>query len=190
MARNQPATEGRRIEDIIDSLIEARKNFLGLLIEQIDGGDVVVALDAAIVEVKRSTYKLGRLHPDAELLSLKRWSEIGELGILVERGRDKKAGMSKKELGAWRNAVVSAMNDHTAGIVTELEQQQASLRPASKMNPRDKYCYERMKKGDLLKAIMAAVNRRKGWEPLETVQGVSQAAKRHARKHGLKWPLR
>lgn len=27
------------------------------------------------------------------------------------------------------------------------------------------------------------------WEPLETVQAVSQAAKRHANKHGLPWPI-
>jgi hypothetical protein len=56
--------------------------------------------------------------------------------------------------------------------------------------PRDKYIYERMKKGDSLKKIMEDVNRRRRWEPLTTTQGVSQAAKRHAEKHGLTWPLR
>jgi hypothetical protein len=61
---------------------------------------------------------------------------------------------------------------------------------ATKANPRDKFCYEQRVKRIPLKTIMQKVNKRKGWEPLETVQGVSQAAKRHAQAQGLTWPSR
>jgi hypothetical protein len=98
--------------------------------------------------------------------------------------------MSEEEVNEWKNETISAMTDHTEMIVSELERLRSSLRAPAKVNPRDKYCYERMKKGDLLKAIMDAVNERSQWDPLATVQGVSQAAKRHAENHGLKWPLR
>jgi hypothetical protein len=61
------------------------------------------------------------------------------------------------------------------------------MRP--RINARDKYCYDRMTKGDTLAKIKEAVNRRKKWEPLYTEPGVSQAAKRYAKKHGKKWPI-
>jgi hypothetical protein len=172
------------------NLIVARRQVLRLLIDHLNGNAVHPAFDAAILDVKRAAHKLSRHHPDAELLPLVQWSEIGELGILSDFQRGKKANMSDKEIIEWRSNVVSAMSGHTERIVSELKQQRASHRTSAKVNPRDKYCYEGIKKGDSLKEIMDAVNVRRQWEPLTTVQGVSQAAKRHAEKHGLKWPLR
>ena len=61
--------------------------------------------------------------------------------------------------------------------------------PKRKVNPRDKYCYEQMAKGRSLKEIMAAVNKRKVWEPIATVQGISAAARRYANANVLPWPL-
>lgn len=58
-------------------------------------------------------------------------------------------------------------------------------------NPqRDRFIYERMKKGDSLKDIKTALETRPTWEVLHTEQAISQAAKRYAKKHGMKWPLR
>jgi hypothetical protein len=57
------------------------------------------------------------------------------------------------------------------------------------VNPRDKYCYNRMSRGDSLQVIKNAINRRRGWDPLDTIQGVSAAAKRYAIKHGRPWPI-
>jgi hypothetical protein len=56
------------------------------------------------------------------------------------------------------------------------------------VNPRDKFCYYQMKKGKLLKTIMNEVNKNSRWDSLYSPQGVSAAARRFARKHGLPWP--
>ena len=54
---------------------------------------------------------------------------------------------------------------------------------------RDRYCYTQLKAGKALKEIQTGVNRQQGWDPLETPQAVSQAAKRYAQRHGKKWPI-
>jgi hypothetical protein len=54
---------------------------------------------------------------------------------------------------------------------------------------RDRYCYTQLKAGKALKEIQQHVNDKKGWEPLETTAGVSQAASRYAKRHGLDWPI-
>ena len=75
-------------------LLVARKQVLGLLIDQVNGSNVYETLDAAILEVKRAAHKLSRYHPEAEILPLNQWSEIKELGILCAHARGKKADMS------------------------------------------------------------------------------------------------
>jgi hypothetical protein len=60
---------------------------------------------------------------------------------------------------------------------------------ATRNDKRDKFCYEQRRKGRSLKDIMAAVNKRRSWEPIATPQGVSQAAKRYALAKKLPWPL-
>jgi hypothetical protein len=190
MSRTLSATDRHHLLEAIDHLITARKQILQLLTAQVNGGDVHEALDDAIRKVKRAASKLSRYHPDAEILPLKHWSEIGELAILCDHERCKKPAMKEKEIRSWKSTVISAMSTHTAGIVSEIEQRRTALGAPAKPNPRDKYCYERMKKGDSLKKIMATVNNRRRWYPLDTIQGVSQAAKRHAQNHGLKWPVR
>jgi hypothetical protein len=183
-------TDRHHVLDAYERLIAARKQVGQLLIDQLNGSNVDEALDNAILVVKRAAHKLSRYHPDAELLPLAQWSQIEELDILAEHGRHKKTRMSAKKLGEWRDKTESAMRAHTEMIVSELERQRTTLRSRARMNPRDKYCYERMRKGDSLQQIMEAVNRRRRWEPLLTIQGVSQAAKRHALSQGQPWPLR
>jgi hypothetical protein len=54
---------------------------------------------------------------------------------------------------------------------------------------RNRYCYNQLRAGKSLKDIRLNVNARQGWNPLESYQAVSQAAKRYAQRHGLPWPL-
>jgi hypothetical protein len=61
---------------------------------------------------------------------------------------------------------------------------------ASEHDPRDKYCYEQIADGTPLKTIREGVTLRKWWEPIDTVQGVTHAAKRYAVRHSLRWPPR
>lgn len=61
---------------------------------------------------------------------------------------------------------------------------------ASEHDPRDRYCYEQIADGTTLKLIREGVIRRRRWEPIDTVQGVSHAAKRYALRHSLRWPPR
>ena len=64
--------------------------------------------------------------------------------------------------------------------------------PASKENPndkRDKFAYTSLKAGKSLQVIKNKINNRRTWEPLESVQGVSAAAKRYAERHSLPWPI-
>jgi hypothetical protein len=58
-----------------------------------------------------------------------------------------------------------------------------------KESPRDKFIYEELQKGSSLQVIKNAVNENREWESLETVNGVSQAAKRYAGRKGLPWPV-
>jgi hypothetical protein len=54
---------------------------------------------------------------------------------------------------------------------------------------RDCYCYQQKKAGQTWRAIQEAVNNRSEWEPIDTEQGVSQAAKRYAERHDKPWPI-
>jgi hypothetical protein len=58
-----------------------------------------------------------------------------------------------------------------------------------KKDPRNKYIYRQMVRGVPLKTIRTRVNDNTAWDPLDTVAGVSQAAKRYARQNGLRWPV-
>jgi hypothetical protein len=120
--------------EALDRLIAARNQVLELLIERVNsgnnGGNMV--LDSAVGEVKRAAHKLGRYHPDGEHLPQK-WSAIKELGILAAPG--KKADMSEKAVNEWKNGVIRAMKDHTAKIVSELEQERATLRAGTAASP-------------------------------------------------------
>jgi hypothetical protein len=82
---------------------------------------------------------------------------------------------------------------HRRQMVARLEKALFLLTPATltprKPNPRDKFCYDQRSKGRSLKEILAAVNKRTKWEPIDTVQGVSAAAKRHAKANELPWPV-
>jgi hypothetical protein len=124
--RNLSTADRRSLLDSYERLITVRQEVLRLLIDQIDGSDVRESLDAAISEVHRTVRKLNRYHPDAELLPLE-WSQIGELGILVKCAQDKTKDMSIEEISEWRNKVVKEMSNHTAKIVSELEQQKETL---------------------------------------------------------------
>lgn len=55
---------------------------------------------------------------------------------------------------------------------------------------RDRYCYEGIAARKTLKCIQNEINSHESWEPLHTEQGVSQAAKRHADREKLPWPVR
>jgi hypothetical protein len=89
---------------------------------------------------------------------------------------------------AWRKAIQNVEREARAEL--EAIRRSAGGPRRGNPNPRDKYCYERRRKGDSLKAIMTAVNRREGWEPLATVQGVHNAIKRYAEQRGLEFPRR
>ena len=121
--------------EALDRLIAARNQVLGLLIERVNDGNNGnnVVLDNAVGEVKRVAHKLGRYHPDAEYLPLMEWSEIRELGILSDHQRRKRAYMSTEEVNEWKSGVIRAMKDHTAKIVSELEQEQATLRASRRL---------------------------------------------------------
>jgi hypothetical protein len=54
---------------------------------------------------------------------------------------------------------------------------------------RDNCIYHWMVEQKSLQWIKNRVNKRKSWEPLDTVQGVSLAGKRFATKHHLPWPV-
>jgi hypothetical protein len=54
---------------------------------------------------------------------------------------------------------------------------------------RDSFIYSQMKAGVSLKDLLAIVNNRKAWEPLESEQGISAAAKRYAERQDKLWPI-
>jgi hypothetical protein len=54
---------------------------------------------------------------------------------------------------------------------------------------RDRFCYEQKCAGMSWKGIRQAVNGRPDWEPIDTDQGLSQAAKRYAERHNKPWPI-
>jgi hypothetical protein len=63
---------------------------------------------------------------------------------------------------------------------------------ASKKNAsdeRDKFAYTSLTDGKTLQEIKNKINSKRKWEPLESVQGVSAAAKRYAERHSLPWPI-
>ncbi|MBM3996837.1 MAG: hypothetical protein FJ303_22185 [Planctomycetes bacterium] len=135
-----------------------------------------------------ATKKLCRYHPEAEMLTITNPMTVGiafDIAAQCARERPNKTNQRK-----WQADCVDAIKKHVADILERLANLKQSLCKTGKSNPRDKYCYERLKKGDSLKAIMEAVNDRPTWEPLYTSQAVSQASRRYAQKHGKPWPLR
>jgi hypothetical protein len=108
---------------------------VGQFIDQVKGGDVNEALDAAVGKVKRASRKLGRYHPDAEVLPLKRWGGIEELGILAGHEHRKWPDMSEDEVSEWENRVVQAMRDHTEEVVSELKKCKAEIEGHSPVGP-------------------------------------------------------
>jgi hypothetical protein len=78
-------------------------------------------------------------------------------------------------------------------LLADLSQAEAALGKAEKRRSgneaRDRYCYARLRARRPLAEIRAKVNATAGWEELYTNQGVSQAARRHAERHNLPWPL-
>jgi hypothetical protein len=86
----------------------------------------------------------------------------------------------KKRVGEYADALLAALNPDGAN--------RKALRKASANDPRDKFCYDSLKKRKSLKWIKDALSKRSQWEPLSTTQGISQAAKRYADRHSLPWP--
>jgi hypothetical protein len=127
MSHTLSAAERRHCLEALDRLLIARNQVLGLLIEQVKGGDVNEALDAAVVEVKHAANKLSRHHPDSEVLPLKRWGGIEELGILVDHEQGKTPDMSENDVTEGEKRVIQAMRDHTKEVVSELEKYKAEI---------------------------------------------------------------
>jgi hypothetical protein len=55
--------------------------------------------------------------------------------------------------------------------------------------PRDKFIYDNLANGKSRAWIRNRINNRSSWEPLDTEQGVSAAARRYALRHRLSWPI-
>jgi hypothetical protein len=86
-------------------------------------------------------------------------------------------------------------NDYDT-LVIQIEKEAAVLRrnqsQVTKHNandPRDSYIYHALAQGNTLHEIKNEVNTHHEWELIETEQGISQAAKRYAKRHGLTWPI-
>ena len=126
---SHPLSEADRehLLDGIDRLIAGRRDASRLLIEHVIGITPNPALNVPIREVKNAASKVNRYHPDAELLPLGRWSTIEELGILVEHQRRMTPGMSEEGVRAWESAVIRAIREHSAGVVSELERYRAEV---------------------------------------------------------------
>lgn len=59
---------------------------------------------------------------------------------------------------------------------------------ASGNEDRDAWIYAKVTAGIPYKEILSELRKRSDWEPLETIEGVRRAARRHAERHGLKRP--
>jgi hypothetical protein len=176
--------------DAIDRLKNARKNAVALIIKRIEGDDVRDTLDKAIIETKKAGNKLARLHPDSDGLPIQKWIAFIEFAIDADARRKKRPDMSRRELATWARKTVAKITKHASEIDAEIGQARKLLCKGGNENPRDKYIYERLTKGDTLKTIRTAINAREGWYPIDTVQGIYQAAERFATKHGRPWPPR
>jgi hypothetical protein len=62
-------------------------------------------------------------------------------------------------------------------------------KPKNHNDARDKTAYELRRKGKSLQEIKNQINAKRRWQPLESVQGVSAAAKRYAQRNNLPWPV-
>jgi len=88
---------------------------------------------------------------------------------------------SKEE---WNDAALKA--DET---LNELKPKKSQAPRTSTNEERDQYCYEQKRAGKTWREIQRVVNGTPRWEPLESEQGVSQAARRYAERHNRKWPI-
>jgi hypothetical protein len=55
---------------------------------------------------------------------------------------------------------------------------------------RDRFIYVKLKKGKTRAWIKNRLAERRTWEPLESEQGISAAARRYAQRHDLPWPIK
>lgn len=81
------------------------------------------------------------------------------------------------------SAPVPVPTTHNAG------QQRPRRKRPNGNDARDKFIYDRLRKGHTLAGIRSELDGRSGWEILTSEQGISQAAKRYAGRHELPWPI-
>jgi hypothetical protein len=179
--------------------------------------EVVEAIAAARPGRPQAKYHDDTLIPAADLREVVRWSATGDSqhinqgylqsvdGILARVDRQSLVllvGQLRATLDGvdFARLLVELDTEFTAAANAEPMENASggnfhggSSAPKERPNPRDKFIYNRMRKGDSLKQIRSAVHSRKEWEDMDvigTVQGISAAAKRYAKKFNKPWPPR
>jgi hypothetical protein len=103
----------------------------------------------------------------------------------IHRTHDDQSHQTAKEHLDIAKRQLDALNQIASKI-----QPQRKRKTKSPNDDRDEYCYEQIKaQKKSLAAIRTEVNGNKDWDAIYTDQGISEAAKRYAKRKGLPWPV-
>ena len=93
--------------------------------------------------------------------------------------------MSQQE----REGIIAAVHRLTSVLERLLDDAAAPSAANTPDAARNAFIYDQLSTGKTLQVVLNAVNANEEWSPLETIQAVSAAAKRHAERHGRAWPI-
>ena len=143
-----------------------------------------------------------RIHADSG-----RETELNELGEMMDMANRLKAERIRRhevpevEASAWKahsqfldRELTDAKLSLANMVIADRQAKAPSQTAAPKENPndkRDEFAYTSLKAGKSLQVIKNKINNRRAWQPLESLQGVSAAAKRYAlrQRPPLPWPV-
>lgn len=124
------------------------------------------------------------------LSALARIAGTGGSAILAcksVRLNDNRTGVEDDKVRRGEEAFAKLQLAREAARAQPASRQEEELEP----DPRNKYCYDCRAAGQSLQAIKNAVNARDDeWEPIDSLQGISQAAKRYAELFNKPWPIK